>query len=79
MWTVSIIDTIKELGIQDIMTEIAVTSAFAETVAREVGVQVLPIYSIESLTIDQSQAGEDYFSLMYDNLESLLLALGCDR
>lgn len=76
---VSIIDTIKEFEIQYVMREIVVISPFTETIAREVGVEVLPIYSIESLTIDQSQAGEDYFSLMDDNLEGLILALGCKR
>lgn len=73
----SIADTIRELGVEYIMVEPLISPAFAETLAREVGAELLPLHPLESLTPEQSKDGEDYFSLMDANLESLRLALGC--
>ena len=46
--------------------------------AREVGVKLLPLHPLESLTLDESDRGEDYFSLMRANLASLQQALVCE-
>lgn len=49
----------------------------AQTLAEEVGAQVLVLNPLESLTPDQLELGEDYFSVMEDNLANLRLALSC--
>jgi zinc transport system substrate-binding protein len=74
-----ITDTIRELGIKHIMAEPIVSSVYAETLAREINARLLPLHPLESLTPDESENGEDYFSIMTANLESLTLALGCKR
>lgn len=47
----------------------------AAAVAREVGAEVLPLYHLSSLTEEQMAAGEDYFSLMEENLLNLYRGL----
>ena len=73
-----IADTIRELGVEYVMVEPVNSTGFAETLAREVGVELLPLHPLESLTPEQSKAGENFISLMEANLESLSLALGCN-
>jgi zinc transport system substrate-binding protein len=60
------------------MVEPVTSTGFAETLAREIGVELLPLHPLESLTPEQSKAGENFISLMEANLESLSLALGCN-
>jgi zinc transport system substrate-binding protein len=74
----TIVDTIRELGVEYIMVEPVISTGFAETVAREVGAEMLPLHPLESLTPDESERGEDYFTVMRSNLESLRLALECE-
>ena len=73
-----IADTIRDLGVEYIMVEPVISTAFAQTLAREVGAELLSLHPLESLTPDQSDEGEDYFSLMEANLDNLRLALECD-
>jgi zinc transport system substrate-binding protein len=73
-----IADTIRELGVEYVMVEPVISTAFAETLAREVGAELLSLHPLESLTPRQSKDGEDYFTLMEANLESLSLALWCN-
>lgn len=47
----------------------------AEAIAREIGADTAVLYTIEGLTPEQEAAGEDYVSLMEENLEQLYLAL----
>lgn len=47
----------------------------AAAVAQEVGVQLLPLHHLSSLTPEQLAAGEDYFSLMEENLFNLYRGL----
>ena len=75
----TIVDTIRELGVEYIMVEPVISTGFAETVAREVGAEMLPLHPLESLTPDESERGEDYFTVMRSNLESLRLALECEQ
>ena len=74
----AIADTIRDLGVEHVMVEPVISTAFAETLAREVGAELLTLHPLESLTHEQSKEGEDYFSLMEANLDSLRLALGCN-
>jgi zinc transport system substrate-binding protein len=49
----------------------------AEAVARETGVKTAVLDPIEGLSAEAVARGEDYFSLMRANLETLREALGC--
>ena len=60
-----------------IFAEELVSPKVAETLASEAGVQVAVLNPIESLTDAQAKAGEDYLSLMRENLDSLSKALDC--
>ena len=70
-------DTIRGLGIKYVMAESIVSSSLARTLADEVGAELLTLHPLESLTNDQSDRGENYFSLMNSNLSSLRTALEC--
>jgi zinc transport system substrate-binding protein len=47
----------------------------AETLARDAGIETLVFHPLEGLTPEQEERGEDYFSLMRANLETLRKAL----
>jgi zinc transport system substrate-binding protein len=72
-----LIDLVKREGVTTILTEELVSPDVAETLATEAGVHTAVLYTIEGLTDEESAAGEDYFSLMRKNLETLRVALGC--
>ena len=58
-------------------TEPLVSSRLAETVAREAGIEVATLDPLEGLSQDRLAAGDDYLSVMRENLETLRQALGC--
>jgi len=60
-----------------IFFETLVSPRLAETVARETGAKTAVLNPIEGLTEEQIDAGEDYFSVMRENLEAVSAALGC--
>ena len=72
---------LKELvegeGVTTILTEELVAPDVAETLAVEAGVDTAVLFTIEGLTDVEAAAGDDYLSLMQDNLETLRVALGC--
>ena len=70
-------DVVVQEGVTTIFTEELVSPEVAETLAREVGVEVDMLSTIEGLTDEQEAAGEDYASLMNANLDALRRALGC--
>jgi len=70
-------DRIAELGVGYIMSEPVVNPRLAETLAKEVGAELLILYPLASLTRDQLDQGETYFSLMEANLANLRTALEC--
>ena len=65
-----IIDQIRAEGITHIFYEGGAPSKTTESIANETGVKLLPLSTLEFLA-----EGEDYFSVMYANLESLKEAL----
>ena len=73
----SIVQEIEELGIRHILQEPALSSRLAETVASETGATLLVLHPLEALTPDEIAAGDDYFSVMNRNIESLVTALRC--
>ncbi len=70
-------DLVVDQGVTTVFTEELVSPEVAETLAREAGVDVAMLSTIEGLTEEQRAAGEDYGSLMLANLETLRRALGC--
>lgn len=69
--------TVESTGINFIFTEVLVSDKLAKTIADETGVQVLQLQPLEGLTEEELNAGEDYISLMNDNLVNLEKALNC--
>lgn len=60
-----------------IFFESLVSPKLAETIATEVGAQTLVLNPIEGLTDDEIAAGQDYFTVMQENLTNLRVALQC--
>jgi len=63
-----------QAGITTILTEESSVTAFAETLARETGLALKPIHTIE-FSVPEN---EDYFSLMRSNLATLVIAYSCE-
>ena len=68
-------DLVRDEGITTVFTERLVSSAVADTVAREAGVETAVLDPVEGLT-DETE-DEDYISLMRQNLEALRTANDC--
>jgi zinc transport system substrate-binding protein len=68
---------VESEGITTIFTETLVSPEIAETLAREVGVGTDVLNPIEGLTEEQQETGENYESIMRDNLSKLQVALEC--
>nr|WP_082691557.1 metal ABC transporter substrate-binding protein [Paenibacillus rubinfantis] len=65
----------EEHQVKTIFFETLVSSKVAETIAREIGAKTAVLNPIEGLTAEDEAAGEDYLSLMRQNLEALKAAL----
>jgi zinc transport system substrate-binding protein len=72
-----VVDLVRERGVTTVYFETLVSPRIAETVARETGAKTAVLDPIEGLTEEEASKGEDYFSLMRDNLSSLRAGLGC--
>lgn len=75
---VRIIDLVREKGVKYIFFETIASPKFSELIAREVGGSTLVLNPIESLTPNDVQFGEDYFSIMEKNLNNLRKAMVCN-
>ncbi|HZG58083.1 metal ABC transporter substrate-binding protein [Paenibacillus sp.] len=65
---------VKEHDVKYIFTEELVSSRLAETLAKDLGVETLPLHPLEGLTQAEAAAGETYISLMKKNLDQLTKA-----
>lgn len=65
--------------IDTIFFEALVSSDVANTLADEIGAQTLVLNPLEGLTAEQTTAGENYISIMQNNLEHLRSALHCQK
>jgi zinc transport system substrate-binding protein len=72
-----VVDLVRAHGVTTIYFETLVSPRIAETVARETGGKTAVLNPIEGLTEDEAAKGEDYFSLMRENLAALRTGLGC--
>jgi zinc transport system substrate-binding protein len=60
-----------------VFTETLLSPEVARTLARETGAKVATLDPLEGLTEEQIGNGEDYESVMRENLEALRTGLGC--
>jgi zinc transport system substrate-binding protein len=74
---VGLVDEIEETGATTVFFETLVSPRLAQTVARESGAQTAVLNPLEGLTDAELDAGEDYVSVMRENLAALRKALGC--
>jgi zinc transport system substrate-binding protein len=70
-------DLVDREGVTTIFTERLLPDDVAKSLAREVGVDTAVLDPLESLSRDQVEKGEDYLSVMDDNLAALRAGLGC--
>jgi len=65
----------KKHNIQHIFFEVLANPKTAEVLSKEAKLEPMVLYNIEGLSKEQLEAGEDYLSLMYKNIEGLKKAL----
>ncbi|AEE97114.1 metal ABC transporter substrate-binding protein [Mahella australiensis] len=70
-----VIDYCKANGIKYIFAEPLVTPKPMQTLANEAGAQVLTLNPLDGLTEEEEKSGDDYISIMRENLENLQKAL----
>jgi zinc transport system substrate-binding protein len=70
-------DLVEREGVTTIFTEELASAEVAETLASEAGVRTAVLSPLEGLSEAQIDAGDDYASVMRDNLEALRTGLGC--
>jgi zinc transport system substrate-binding protein len=63
--------------IRTVFFERLVSPKLADTIAREAGVKTAVLDPIEGLTSSEEKRGDDYFTLMRQNLQALRTELGC--
>lgn len=68
---ISIIDQVIEKGIKTILIEQNVSTQLADIIAKEGNLEKLPIHNLSVLTETDIDNGEDYFSLMEQNIKTL--------
>jgi zinc transport system substrate-binding protein len=67
----------RQRKVAAIFLEPMVSPRLAETLAREIGVRILPLNPVEGVTTEEAKEGTTYVDLMARNLESLRAGLGC--
>ena len=66
-----LIEEAKEHELKYIAFEQNVTSGVAKMIQRELGAEAVTLYNLESITTEDINNHEDYFSLMRKNLQTL--------
>ncbi|CAN5623413.1 metal ABC transporter substrate-binding protein [soil metagenome] len=69
----------EQLGVNIIFSEDNIEPRLSNTIANEIRGKVMILSPIEMITQEEQTLGKDYFSKMYDNLENLKIALGCEN
>ena len=72
-----LVERVRASGATTVFAEPLVSDRLAETVAREAGVTVATLDPLEGLSEERLDAGEDYLTVMRDNLAALRTALEC--
>jgi zinc transport system substrate-binding protein len=73
----NVVRQVREHGATTIFFETLISPDLARTVARETGAKTAVLDPLEGLTKDEAAAGENYFSIMRQNLATLRQALEC--
>ncbi|MDL4843006.1 metal ABC transporter solute-binding protein, Zn/Mn family [Aquibacillus rhizosphaerae] len=71
----NVIDIVKEHGINYLLFEQNVKPKVASVIQNETNVKSLNIHNLAVLTDENIENGDDYFTLMYENLDVLVTAL----
>ena len=66
-----VVDRVKETGATTVFFETLISPRLARAVAREAGARTAELNPLEGLTEDELEAGEDYLSVMRENLAAL--------
>ena len=74
----TIVDQARERNVTAVFFESLISPKSAQTLADEIGGQVLVFNSVHGLTTDEQAKGEDYISLMNGNLQNIKIGLDCD-
>lgn len=72
-----VIEVIRSTGATTVFTEPLVSPKLADTVASETGGTTAVLDPLEGLTSEEEGTGEDYFTVMRQNLATLEHGLGC--
>jgi zinc transport system substrate-binding protein len=72
-----VIDQVRESGATTVFFEKLVSPRITKTVDRETEAHTAVLDPLEGLTEDEVDRGENYFSIMRENLATLRKALGC--
>jgi zinc transport system substrate-binding protein len=72
-----LVDEVRDSGATTVFAEPLVTDRLAKTVAREAGASVAILDPIEGMSEERLDAGDDYLSVMRENLSALRHALAC--
>jgi zinc transport system substrate-binding protein len=72
-----VVQTVKRTHATTVFFETLISPRLADTVAREVGAKTAVLDPIEGLTPAEQKAGDNYLSLMRQNLAALRKALAC--
>lgn len=70
-----IVQFIKDNNVKTVFGEDLVSQKVAKTIANETGAECVQLNPVEGLTDKQLEAGEDYLTVMRDNLDKLVKAL----
>ncbi len=76
---VEVVRLAKENKVKYIFFETLVSPRLSETIAKEAGAQTLVLNPIEGLSEDQIKQGENYFTIMQENLKNLKIALEAEN
>ena len=68
-------DYVKKNNVKTIFSEELVSKKVAQTIANATGANIETLNPIEGLTDEELEAGDDYLSIMKDNLNAILKAL----
>jgi zinc transport system substrate-binding protein len=72
-----VIDVVRSTHATTVFFETLVSPKLADTVARATGAKTAVLNPIEGLTPAEQRRGENYFTVMRENLRALRTALGC--
>ena len=72
-----LVEGVRDSGATTVFSEPLVSDRLAQTVAREAGATLATLDPLEGLSDERLAAGDDYLSVMRDNLDLLREALGC--